>query len=84
MGEGGALGKYTGKIKHSKIMTQGFNPYYILGSYFFFPSRLYDITKCSKLLNRIGNTGKTCKSYTVVGALAYMFVLPDKQIYGFK
>ena len=61
-------------------MTQGFNPYFILGSHFFSLAviNLFDITKCSKLLNRIGNTGKTCKSYTVVGALAYMFVLPQK------
>ena len=34
---------------------------------------LFDITKFSKWLNLIENTGKTCKSYTVVGALAYMF-----------
>ena len=56
-------------------MTQGCNPYLILGSYFFFLAviNLFDITKRSKWLNRIGNTGNPCKSYTVVGALAYMF-----------
>ena len=55
-------------------MTQAFNPYFILGSFFFFLAviNLFDITKRSKWLNRIGNTGNTCKSYTVVGALAYM------------
>ena len=38
----------------------------------------------SKWLNRIRNTCKTCKSYSVVEALAYLFFLPQKQIYGFK
>ena len=49
-------------------MTQGFNPYFILGSYIFSLAviNLFDVKKNSKLLNRIGNTGKICKSYTVV------------------
>ena len=56
-------------------ITRGFNPYFILGSNIFFLAinNLFDKTKCAKWLNRIGNTGKTCKSYTAVMALAYIF-----------
>ena len=45
-----------------------------MGSLYFFLAviNLFDITKFSKWLKRIGNTGKTCKCCTVVGALAYM------------
>ena len=46
--------------------------YNLMTFFFLAVINLFDITKCSKWLNRIGNTGKTCKSYTVVGALAYM------------
>ena len=51
----------------------GLCPPFHFGLFFLAVNNLFDITKCSKWLNRIGNTGKTCKSYTVVGALTIMF-----------
>ena len=53
----------------------GLYPLFHFGLIFFFLAviNLFDITKRSKWLNCIGNTGNTCKSYTVVGALAYFF-----------